>query len=222
MEEKDLNRHDLVFITDKEKLSLKKQLCSKCSGALIKVAGDLFAKEADIPGIVRRGLRNGTEVPVGFVHYWRVEGNRIRVAASIPKEEVKAILRPYQVIQKEFLPRNRCLTAVFGIRKMAIENGIVTGIFGSAAMEIVTELPYTDDRSDLDILVKPAPKNRLEEFYQKVKESYPDIRMDFEVELPNGYGIKLAEIFMDTATVLGKGIKDVRLLNKSQVLQFLK
>ena len=46
--------------------------------------------------------------------------------------------------------------------------------------------------------------------------------MDFELDLPNGYGVKLAEIFMETQTVLGKSLEDVSLLNRKDVMQYLK
>ena len=46
--------------------------------------------------------------------------------------------------------------------------------------------------------------------------------MDFELDLPNGYGVKLAEVFMDTKTVLGKSLDNVEILHRKDIMQYLK
>ncbi|WP_373762729.1 malonate decarboxylase holo-[acyl-carrier-protein] synthase [Jeotgalibaca porci] len=222
MGKKKLNRHDFVFITEEGKSLLRKRLCADCFSVELEMIDEILSGRADIPGIIRRVEEKVKEVPIGFVHYQRIEGNRFRMAAHISEAEIREIRRPYQVISKAFLPRNECIAAALNVYNIARREEIEVGVFGSAALEIITGLPYTDDHSDLDILVKPNGKARLEHFYQKARRSFPDINMDFEVELPNGYGVKLAEIFMNTETVLGKSIKDVDLLDKKQVLKFLK
>ena len=96
------------------------------------------------------------------------------------------------------------------------------GVLGSAALELITGLPYTDENSDIDLIVKPAGYNRLLQFYRAAQACCNEIKMDFELDLPNGYGVKLAEIFMETQTVLGKSLEDVSLLNRKDVMQYLK
>ena len=104
-------------------------------------------------------------------------------------------------------------------------NRIRIGAF-TAADDIVTimtpGLPYTDDNSDIDLIVKPAGYNRLLQFYRAAQACCDDINMDFELDLPNGYGVKLAEMFMETQTVLGKSLEDVSLLNRKDIMQYLK
>ena len=46
--------------------------------------------------------------------------------------------------------------------------------------------------------------------------------MDFELDLPNGYGVKLAEVFMETQTVLGKSLDDINLLSRKDIMEYLK
>ena len=95
-------------------------------------------------------------------------------------------------------------------------------MLGSAALELATGLPYTDEASDIDILLKPAPYDKLLDFYRTAKENFGEIPMDFELDLPNGYGVKLAEVFMDTKTVLGKSLDNVEILNRKDIMQYLK
>ena len=64
--------------------------------------------------------------------------------------------------------------------------------------------------------------NRLLQFYRAAQACCNEINMDFELDLPNGYGVKLAEMFMETQTVLGKSLEDVSLLNRKDVMQYLK
>ena len=95
------------------------------------------------------------------------------------------------------------------------------GYARNSGLEIATGLPYTDEASDLDFLIKPAEYLKLESFYAECRAEFKNINMDFELELPNGYGVKLAEIFMQTRTVLGKSIKNVDLLYKKDIMQYL-
>ena len=118
--------------------------------------------------------------------------------------------------------RNLYMEAVQRLCAMALARGITIGVIGSAGLEIATGLPYTDEASDLDMLLKPAPHRLLAEFYREAKEMYPRLVLDFEVELPNGYGTKLAELFMDGRSVLGKSVCDVRLLQKEDIAVFFK
>ena len=47
------------------------------------------------------------------------------------------------------------------------------------------------------------------------------VDIDLETELINGYGIKAAELFQPTQTVLGKSLQDVQILKKKTVVEIL-
>ena len=90
-------------------------------------------------------------------------------------------------------------------------------------MEIATELPFTNSDSDLDLLVTGLSLERLQEFYaelQAIGRRF-QVDIDLETELANGYGIKTAELFQPTQTVLGKSLQDVQILKKETVLEIL-
>lgn len=223
MDKTQLKRHNLVFLTEAGRKSVLQRVTQEMQNKeALKAAEEIFCAAAAIPGIVRRddtGADCG--IAIGFVHYRRRDGNRVRIATYAKDKEIDRIVSVYDLTACLNQRRTECMRIIDAITALADDNDLQIGILGSAGMELATGLPYTDECSDIDILLKPAPYSVLQQFYTKAKLLSPQINMDFELELPNGYGIKLAELFMDTSTVLGKSIKDVDLLNKKEIMQML-
>ena len=208
MEKMKLNRHDMVFLTNMGNRALQYQLPLIYNGIKLEMMKTFFLEVIDVPCIVRRGRVKNNRIPVGIVHPKRIAENRLRAAMDISRDEIRVVVRPYEVI--------------LNIYHMAKAMDVQIGAFGSVALEIMTGLPYTDQNSDLDILIKPTGREKLQFFFQKACEMYPKVQMDFEMELPNGYGVKLNEVFMDTTTLLGKSCENVSLLKREDVVKFLK
>ncbi|MGM9520247.1 MAG: phosphoribosyl-dephospho-CoA transferase MdcG domain-containing protein, partial [Phascolarctobacterium sp.] len=149
---------------------------------------------------------------------------RIRIGAFTEMQDVETIMTPYEVMQRKAFTveePTHCMQTILALYKMADQFDLQIGVLGSAALELVTGLPYTDEASDVDILLKPAPYEKLLDFYRTAKENFADIPLDFELDLPNGYGVKLAEVFMETKTVLGKSLDNVDLLYRKDIMQYL-
>lgn len=215
-------RHDLAFITDKGKKLLQEQLLHFYQGTMLDMVEEILMGTADVPGIVRRDEPLSPEtIPIGFVHYLRLEDNRIRIPARVPIAEVSRVIRPYEVIDLPVTPRHRCIEAAVKLAELGRSMNVRVGVLGSVALEMATELPYTDLNSDLDLLLQEASLERLSAFAKEARCLYPDVRMDVEVEFRNGYGVKMAEIFADTKTVLGKSLHDVALLERQQITEYL-
>ncbi|WP_299447592.1 malonate decarboxylase holo-[acyl-carrier-protein] synthase [uncultured Phascolarctobacterium sp.] len=224
MDKTQLNRHDLVFISQTGKDKIWKELSDKYQGEELSMVRDVFLGDNDIPGFVRRSDERPEEVALGFVHPQRIKGNRIRIAAFTGAEDVEIIMTPYEVLQRKVFTvkgATRCIETIIALYALADEFDLQIGVLGSAALELATGLPYTDEASDVDILLKPAPYNRLLDFYRTAKENFSDIPLDFELDLPNGYGVKLAEVFMDTKTLLGKSLDNVSILYRKDIMQYL-
>ena len=221
MEKAQLKRHDMLFLTDEGKRLLVQELLPGYRGARRDMVEEIFEGPTDIPGFVRRDEGQEKKIAIGFVHPVKIEENRLRVAAYVPENSVRKVLRPSDVAGHSVTPCHYCVEAALFLQKYAEEHGLQVGVLGSVALEIVTGICYTDRDSDLDMLVQPAPLEELAAMYKTAKAKYPNVPLDFEVELPNGFGVKLAELFMDTGTVLGKSLTQVDLLNKKEVLLFL-
>lgn len=221
MEKTQLKRHDMVFLTKAGKNCLLEELLPRYHGIKRDMVEEILAGPADIPGFVRRDEQQLDKIAIGFVHHAKLEDNRLRVAAYVSEEWIRQVLRPYDAIRKPVSPRSYCIEAALFLQRYAAQCGLQVGVLGSAALEMVTGITYTDRKSDLDLLVRPAPLEKLEALYKSASEHYPSVPFDFEVELPNGFGVKLTELFMNTGTVLGKSLTQVDLLNKKDVLSFL-
>lgn len=217
MEEKELTRHTFVFLTPSGKMRLLEELSPLYEGEARERFLEVFS-ENDIPGTVRRAKRRPGFVAAGFVPVRRLsDGNRLRIASYVPESDIRKAVTVYDIFSEESGVRTRCVEAAVRIHELAKSMGLTSGALGSAGLEIVTGLPYTDEASDLDFLVKPARLHLLREFFERAKSMYPALSMDFEVEMPNGYGVKLEELLMDTRTVLGKSLRDVTLLDREEI-----
>jgi phosphoribosyl-dephospho-CoA transferase len=176
-----------------------------------------------VPGVVRREegeLRPGY-IPIGFSSPMPGTQGRLRIAAFVRKKDVVRVTSPYDLLSlTKTPPRNACNTALALAKSQARALGLVLGVWGSAALEIYTGLPCTHQNSDLDLLVKAAPREPLSRFLLKVAsiEEHLDLRIDVEIDLPDGYGVNLKELFGQARTVLGKSLNDVAMLSREQTL----
>lgn len=211
-------RHDLVF-------SDWKQIDTSI------IQNENFKKlilQNTLPGIVRREELDVTQgdnyysenekVFIGFVHPYTENGRRLRFGTSIPGNKIKKLVTPYEVSNFSFKPRTPALLALSQIIPL-----FKVGVWGSTSLEIVTGLPYTHDMSDLDLLVKnytPEELINLLSFCNEL-ESRIGIKIDIEINLKSGYGINLKEYASESDTLLGKGLRDVVLIDRKSIEAYL-
>ncbi len=223
MEKEKLTRHTFLFLTSQGKERLLRELSPAYDGDALERLKSVLSGREDIPGIVRRGEEQEGQIALGFVPCRRMpDGNRLRIAAYVKSEEISRVCNVYEAAENDIPVRTGCMEAVRYARGLAAELNVRMGVLGSAGLEIITGLPYTDEDSDLDILLAADSQKKLEKFSEMMQSAFKGLDMDFEVELPNGYGIKLAELLMDTRTLIGKSIDDVVLLERNLVNGLLK
>jgi len=181
-----------------------------------------------LPGIVRREEIDTTQgdnfyseketVFIGFVHPYTENGRRLRFGSSIPGKNITKLVTPYEITNFKFQSRTPALSALYDIK-----NEFKVGVWGSTSLEIVTGLPYTHDMSDLDLLVKnyaPEELINLLSFCNEL-ESRIGIKIDIEINLKSGYGINLKEYASESDTLLGKGLRDVVLIDRKSIEAYL-
>jgi phosphoribosyl-dephospho-CoA transferase len=224
----DLKRHTLLDITDHGRDAILAELagCGPESDMLRERYAQILlpkAAGARVPAIARREegpLRPGF-IPVGFSAPMIGREGRLRVAAFVREEDITRTTSPYELlVLLTAPPRNVCNRALASARVQAQALGLAIGVWGSAALELYTGLPCTHQDSDLDLLVAAAPREILYSFLYEIAsiEAHLGLRIDVELELANGYGVHLKELFGRGLTVLGKSINDVVLLPRKQVL----
>ncbi len=230
MDEKELaqfNRHDFVIISKAGRERICTELLPNYSAAIATIVRDVFSNkygDAGIPGIVRRAkVANELSIPLGFVPLERLEERRLRIGTFANFAEVMNIVTLYKLLQMPFECRNNCLQAASQIAIMAQGINQAIGILGSAGLEIFTGCHYTNGDSDIDLVIQGCDYKTIVEIYNQLKgigRKY-NMPIDLEIALNNGYGVKAAELFMDTKTLLGKSLDNVILLERKTVLQAL-
>ncbi len=212
------HRHDLVF-------SDWKQIDSS------SIQNENFKKlilQNIIPGIVRREEIEVTQgdnyysenekVFIGFVYPYTEDGRRLRFGSSVFGNKIKKLVTPYEISNFKFGSRTPALSAL-----SEIKHDFKVGVWGSTSLEIVTGLPYTHDRSDLDLIIKNYAPDDLISFLSLSNEleSKMGIKIDVEIHLRSGYGINLKEYASESDTLLGKGLRDVVLIDRKSIEAYL-
>lgn len=224
-----VRRHSLLAITDKGRKLAFEQVKATVSLKNPKLVQELIVEGYEgikVPGIMRREEQEVVKgaIAAGFSSPFRYENGRLRIPAFIPEKEIVRVITPYEVVEQECIYRTSCLQALKQIKEVAQDMTIKIGIWGSCALEVYTGLPYTDDQSDLDLLIGINEFSTIEKFYHSlttISKKY-GCKIDMELDLPIGYGVKVAELFMYTEDVLGKSINDVKLIPKKTILKMLK
>jgi phosphoribosyl-dephospho-CoA transferase len=221
-----LHRHDLLEISKQGRQWALDHLGSTtCFQVNRTEAARLIAPEfraVKAPGIVRREEGEGLPgaIPVGFSSPFRIDGRRFRLPAFVKADEILKITTPYQVLESDIPDRIECLKALREIKNEALKADVSLGVYGSAALEIYTGLPYTHDDSDLDLVIKAVDQQRLTAFTERAQAIGRrfNCRLDIELDLPSGHGVKMAEVLSGSDLVLGKSVGGVDLLQRSDVL----
>ena len=135
------------------------------------------------------------------------------------RKHVTRRITPQQVVKLSFVPRTPALAAL-SVMKEKVPDRIRLGVWGSGALEIYTGLPYTDGRSDLDVVVTGVSMDevaRIVELADTLEKSFP-VRIDVEVQLEEGWGVNGRELLSGRDTILVKGIREVKLARREDLL----
>jgi phosphoribosyl-dephospho-CoA transferase len=220
-------RHTLVDISDAGRESILAELAGNYinSPVLREKFGCVLLPElagARVPGIVRRedSTPRSGYVPVGFSEPVSVGEERLRIAAFARVEDVVKVTSPYEIMLLPIPRRTASTEALIAAKAHAESLALVLGVWGSVAMELYTGLPCTNKDSDLDLMVASASEEKLSSFMIEIEAiaEHFGLRVDVELDLPNGYGMQLKELLGQGRAVLGKSITGVTLFPRVQIL----
>jgi phosphoribosyl-dephospho-CoA transferase len=162
-------------------------------------------------------------VQLGVSFPFRDDGARVRASFALPPKRIGKAHSPYDVFRSMRSTSFEAVAALIGLRTLCDQHGIEVGLFGSAALQILTGLSYLEETSDIDAVVAPTSCAKLRVLHAGLSDLRHEYqrRFDVEVTLPDGDGIKLDELMSSTTTVLGRGIDGVRLLDRAAVVHVL-
>lgn len=208
---REINRHDFVFVNGSGRLYAFGSCKEACGEAWIPHLEELILGRCGqwpIPAIVRRQDHPGKGMlQVGWSSWLWDSGSRFRIASAVPLGSVDTILSPYQVFERNERWPEAFRGLLGELRDLGENLGISLGLAGAAAMEALTGLPYLHRDSDLDLLLREKDGGNLQEFYAACTalSGRWGRKLDLELQLPGGRGVKLAEWLSDQRTVLVKG-----------------
>lgn len=174
-----------------------------------------------LPGIVARPsapLAAG-EIQLGLAFPFRLEGVRVKSAIVVKSSDVAGFSDPFEVARGAASLGGALGAALRRLTQTAEMLGLRLGVVGSAAMEIATGLPYATAASDLDLVLTGGGAEALEAFAAALGGC--DVRVDAEVLLGSGGGVKLAEFVSGSKSLVLKEISDVRLVAREEVIAAL-
>ena len=211
-----LCRHDLIFLTERgQRYAWEHREDREPESEPVQ---RLFQ---NLPGIYRTQPPElaGRMAALGFSLPIQERGGRRRIASQAPMKEISAVLSPWDLCRLiPHLP-SPAGPALEEARQAALSEGLVFGLFGSAALQAVTGLPYLHKSSDLDIIIQGGAVKRVERFYQSVMqvERAWNVAFDAELMLKGPIYIKLRELMAGGKTVLAKGASRPQLLLRQAV-----
>ncbi|HHL5353029.1 malonate decarboxylase holo-[acyl-carrier-protein] synthase [Klebsiella pneumoniae] len=168
---------------------------------------------------MRRGIRDEASISLGFCFPQRWQGQRLRLATVASLQAVTRVSTPEQTAILPAVNRTSAIRAFSALRQAwrGPETGL--GVWGSVALEMTTPWLWTDSRSDLDIRITPWHEMALSDCYSvltDIAQQY-SVRIDGEINLPNGFSINIKEWFSRSLTLLAKGETDVELMTRQDV-----
>lgn len=221
------NRHDLVDF-NAQGLAMALRSLTPVSGGAAALAymRRLIQGGADrpLPGIVRRGepALPADAVAVGFSSPVAAQGARRRAAAVVHPSGIARQSTPYDVFKIPFTGRSPALRAALTIRRIfAGQPGI--GIWGSAALDIYTNLPFTHAASDIDLVLRGVRAGEIRAVMAEIDRAAgaAGVRADVEITLRSGAGINAREFLSDGPMLLAKGLRAVELMKRETVVREL-
>lgn len=210
-----LHRHDLVFLSP---AGQRYAWTHRTVQAGDEALQPCFSR---LPGICRV---QPPELPpsitaLGFSLPIRCQESRWRIAAQCPRAEIQRVLTPWDI--PAYLPHlpHPARAALLQLAQAADGCGVPFGVFGSAALQAVTGLPYLHSHSDLDVVIGTAPVPQIKAFYAQLLALSQRVSMhiDGELMLNDSCYLKLHELMQGQKTVLAKGGPQPRLISCQEI-----
>jgi len=217
-------RHDLAWLSDTGLDYAASAIQNSIPHVTGKELRAMLFSSPPIPAIVRRQESTEDELLcVGFSFPNIIDGMRLRLSTKVPPDCVVRHNTPFDILEYETggLP---CKEAVRALVDAGNKYHTQVGLFGSVALQLATGLQYLRKNSDIDIYLRYLGNGQeLALFYKQLTniEEQFGVIIDAEIEFHEQYGIKLKELFGPGKTVLGKGLYDVTLLEKTCLESFL-
>ena len=209
-------RHDLVFLSELGRQYVWEHLSPEYQED--PVVQKYFLQ---LPGIFRVQPPDLGEkmLSLGYSFPFRDGANRMRFAAQAPADEIVRVITPWEIPNMERELPYPYKTAMVELAQRAESAGLHFGVFGSAALQMATSLPYLHSKSDLDVIIAAARPEAIRSFYReltKVSDRFC-VGVDAELIVSETCYVKLGELMQGSKTILAKGSYHPQLLSSQWI-----
>ncbi|MBZ4020869.1 malonate decarboxylase holo-[acyl-carrier-protein] synthase [Rhodobacter sp. TJ_12] len=222
-------RHTLAYIEDAARETLLPALLAALPAPMrYSDMQDLVTEvfiEDRIPGIVCRPTGAVPEGggQLGFAFPFRMGAARVRSAVPVAAGQVTSYVTPWEVMALAQMLGDTAHPVIAALEDIGHRTGVQIGLIGSLAMKIVTGLGYLRPDSDIDIVLRAEDPLMLEAAQADLQmlSARTGLRIDAEVVLPEGTGVKLSELLSAADAVLGKTISGVELISRNRLSEIM-
>jgi len=211
----DIKRHDLLRLSDEGRAFAYKEALLRNAGVSGALLHELIIEEK-APAIVKRqSVKSNEFIETGFSSWRIIDGRRFRAESLTPACFIEEVITPFQLTGRILFKEEK----TGAVLRIAEESGVIAGFFGSFALAAATGRAYVNETSDLDVVIQTGARESILDFCERItrEPALKDIRLDIELDIGDGYFVKLEEMFSGQATILAKGLWDVRLIKMNDI-----
>ncbi len=176
------------------------------------------------PVIVRRRVPGDdlNTVPVGLP--LPPSHGKGRLAANLPLDALLLAMPPVLLREASPAAPPAWQTMIAALVALGTATGTTPSVFGALLWQHVTGLPYLTTRSDLDLLWRASDEAAVTALVQALLrlDARGPVRLDGELELPDGAGVnwrELAQATTATAGVMAKTIDGIEMRPRASLFR---
>lgn len=196
-------RHDLVWLSDQGWRQARDMAPAHCRDMI-----ETWRQE-DWPAIVRRADADllPDQLSLGIAMPPRAtDACKTRVGFRVQQSDISKISPPLSIAQiRETTPApwHPFLSA---LDSDAAAQGLSIRVYGSVALQALTQQPYLTAASDIDVLLQPATNVQLHRGLDLLNSYSHHLPLDGEIVFPNGHAVAWKELSAALRTKCGQRV----------------
>jgi phosphoribosyl-dephospho-CoA transferase len=147
------------------------------------------------PLVVRRrdADATGDDICLGIAVAPDAQGKKLRIPVRVQASAVREMREPLDIVDVIPHAGQTWRRALERLQQDAKEEGITVRVYGSLALQALTGQHYVRETSDIDLLLAPHDRYRLEKMLELLERHRHSLPLDGELEFPDGSAVSWKE-----------------------------
>jgi phosphoribosyl-dephospho-CoA transferase len=184
-------RHDLVWLSDRGWQRARDTAPVNCHDTI-----EMW-RQADWPAIVRRADADllPDQLSIGIAMPPRpIDGCKTRIGLCVPRSDVRKVYPPLSIAQINEATPESWRPFLTALDREACGQGLAIRVYGSVALQALTQQPYLTATSDVDVLLRPMTGTQLHRGLDLLNSYASSLPLDGEIVFPNGQAVAWKEL----------------------------